>query len=182
MNLEEGKCLVHLARKALFSDVKLEGKFIEKLGVFVTLHSYPSGDLRGCIGFIEPVYILEQGVIEAAKSAAFSDPRFPPLTKDEEFVIEVSVLTKPELIEKPYETNIEIGKDGLIVEHHGISGLLLPIVAIDQKWDVKEFLESTCRKAGFPPDVLTKPDCKVYKFSTIVFSEKTPSGEVVKKM
>jgi len=182
MNLKDGEYLVKLARESLFSSHELEGKYTDELGVFVTLNSYPSKDLRGCIGFIQPVYSLEKGVVEAAKSAAFADPRFPPLGKDEEVILEVSVLTKPQEVKKPYEENVEIGKDGLIVEHHGLSGLLLPIVAVEWEWDAEEFLKQTCIKAGLPPDVLTKPDCKVYKFQTEVFSEEEPNGKIVKKM
>ena len=69
-----------------------------KQGCFVTLKI--DEKLRGCIGFPEPVFPLYKSIIESAKSAAFSDPRFLPLKKEEldEVEIEVSVLTKPELI------------------------------------------------------------------------------------
>src|SRR3989338_3312850 len=107
ISLAQGKKLIKLARDAIssvFSDAELKVKdelkkeFSEGLGVFVTLNK--QGELRGCIGFPEAVYPLYKGVIEAAKSAAFSDPRFNALEQDEldEVAIEVSVLTKPKQI------------------------------------------------------------------------------------
>ena len=180
MNVEEGEYLVNLARKSLFSSPELKGKVKGKKGVFVTLHSYPSNELRGCIGFVNPVEI-EKGIVDAARAAAFNDLRFGPLGKEEEVVIEVSILTEPSLIERPYEDSVEIGKDGLILEYHRVSGLLLPNVAIEQKWDVKKFLDGICIKAGLPPDVLMKRDCRLYNFQTEIFCEESPGGKVYKR-
>ena len=133
-------------------------EFDEKYGVFVTIHTYPEKELRGCIGFPEPVYPLIKALQEAAISAATHDPRFPPLAESElnKVIIEVSVLTKPELIKvenpKDYVKNIRIGKDGLIAKKGFHSGLLLPQVATEYKWGAEEFLSQTCMKAGLSPD------------------------------
>ena len=174
-SLKEGEELVKLARRRIEAYFKSEDvsddKFKEKLGVFVTLNK--DGELRGCIGFIEPVFSLSKGVIEAAKAAAFADPRFMPLQKDElgEIKVEVSVLSKPELMTGDYAKQIKIGRDGLIVEKDGFRGLLLPQVAPEWKWDAKEFLEHTCEKAGLDRGCWKEKSCKVYKFSAQIFKE-----------
>jgi len=193
VSLKQGKELVNLARqsiKAYFSKKKLKisptikRDFSGLNGVFVTLNKH--GNLRGCIGFPDPIYPLYEGVVKASQSAAFSDPRFPPMEESElnDITMEVSVLTRPSVIEvrnpEDYIKNIRIGKDGLIIRGTFSSGLLLPQVAVEYKWDAKTFLDQTCVKAGLPPETWHDFDsCRVYKFQSQVFSEKSPSGEVV---
>lgn len=188
MNLEQGKKLIKLARESVLSyfqkkEIKTE-EFKEKLGVFVTLKI--EDELRGCIGYIESVFPLGEAVIRAAKAAAFSDPRFTLLTK-EEFngtKFEVSVLTKPELIKvkKPeeYPKHIEIGKDGLIVELKTFKGLLLPQVFSENKLTQEQALDITCQKAGLLPETWKEGFCKIYKFQAEIFKEETPNGKVIK--
>ena len=178
---EQKKRVLELARdsiKLYFENKKPEfdEEFLKnKQGVFVTIKL--NNELRGCIGFPEPTYSLGKAIIEAAQAAAFSDPRFPPLDKSElnEIKIEVSVLTKPEVIKakKPddYIKAIEIGKDGLIAEKGHVSGLLLPQVAVEWKWDAKEFLQQTCIKAGLNADAWKDPETEIFKFQAQVFSE-----------
>ncbi len=180
-----GKKLVKAARDSIVSyfagrKFRLVG-FPEKRGLFVTIHSYPSHDLRGCIGFPEPVFPINEALPKAALAAAFHDPRFKPLMKTEleNVLIEVSVLTKPSLInvKKPddYFLCIKPGEDGLIVDNGFSSGLLLPIVASEYNWDVEEFLNNTCGKACIPCDSWKDTEnCKIYKFQAQVFSEKKP--------
>lgn len=178
-----GQKLIKAARDAIGSRFgkefeisdEFKQEFKEKRGCFVTLKI--KDELRGCIGFPEPVVPLYKAVIESAKNAAFSDPRFPQLSEEEfrHIRIEVTVLTKPELIKvkqpEDYLKEIEIGKDGLIVERGYKRGLLLPQVAVEWEWDVKEFLEQTCAKAGLNVDAWMEPDTKVYKFQGEIFSE-----------
>ena len=141
--------LCHLAResiKSAFDDKDMNPPKSEKAGVFVTL--YKNDELRGCIGFPEPIEQLYKAVVDAARSAAFHDPRFPSLSKDElkDIKIEVSVLTEPELIEaastEEYKDKIKIGEDGLIVKQGISSGLLLPHVATEYAWSSEEFLQN----------------------------------------
>jgi len=71
----------------------------------------------------------------------------------------------------------------LLVKGEVNSGLLLPIVAVEQNWDSLVFLEQTCMKAGLAANSWKEVDkCKVYKFQTEVFSEEAPKGKIVKKM
>ncbi len=192
LSLEQGIKLINLARDSILSyfskkDMKassdIKQEFGEKRGAFVTLNKH--GQLRGCIGFSDAAFPLYGAIIKAAQSAAFSDPRFPPVEKDEfnEISIEVSVLTLPSRIEvrnpEDLVKKIEVGKDGLIAIGTFNQGLLLPQVAVEQKWDAKTFLDQTCVKAGLPTDSWKDFDnCRIYKFQSEVFAEQAPSGEV----
>jgi len=194
-DLEDGKLAISIARAALDNyftgkDVKLPSlpnKFSRKSGVFVTLNRYPKKQLRGCIGYILPVMKLQKAIKQNALNAALEDPRFPRLKKEEldKIVVEVSLLTVPEKIEfsSPEELvgQIEIGKDGLIVEKSILKGLLLPQVPVEWEWDTEEFLDHTCMKAGLPAGSWRKDNIKITKFSASVFAESTPRGKVKRK-
>jgi len=193
LSLNEGAKVVQFARNIVESYVKnketssdLGKAFNEKLGVFVTIHTFPERDLRGCIGIPLPIMSLKEAIVESAQSAT-RDPRFPPLNETEldNIIIEVTILTKPELIKvsKPenYPSNIEIGRDGLIVERSFYKGLLLPQVPVEQEWDKEEFLSHTCMKAGLLPDAWLDKDIKISKFSGQIFTETKPRGTIKEK-
>ena len=181
----KGKRLVEVARKAIKTYFSKEDfnvdEFNEKKGIFVTL--YKKNELRGCIGYIKEIE-LNKGVIEAARSAAFSDPRFNSLQEDElkDIRIEISLLTKPELLEGNYLKQIKIGRDGLIVEGNWNSGLLLPQVFVEYNTNAEEALEMTCEKAGINKNAWKEKDIRVYKFRCEVYSEEKPNGNVKKLM
>ncbi len=179
LNEEEKKFLLQLARKTIknFLDERTEKEetyFSENLktesGAFVTLHK--QGELRGCIGYVVGFKPLQDAIQDLAVSAAFNDPRFPPLSKDEfkQIELEISVLTPLERVRSIKE--IQIGRDGLMIKRPPFEGLLLPQVATEYNWDVETFLEHTCRKAGLPPDAWKDEDTEIWKFSAIIFSEK----------
>ena len=165
---------------------KFSGVFKDKQGAFITIHTYPDYDLRGCIGIPLPIMSLCDAIAEGAASAT-CDPRFPPLVVKEldDIVIEVTVLSPPELIKviKPedYLKDIVVGRDGLIVEQGFYKGLLLPQVPVEQGWDKEEFLNHTCIKAGLMPDAWFDKQTKIYKFGGQVFTEIKPRGEVKEK-
>ena len=158
--------------------------FFENRGVFVTLKRYPSLDLRGCIGYPLPVLPLRDALARAAVSAAVEDPRFPPVRPGElpHLTIEVSVLTVPVAIRagRPAEIvrAIEVGRDGLIVEGFGTSGLLLPQVAPEQHWTSEELLEGTCEKAGLPPGAWRDARVTIRRFEAEVFGEARPESAI----
>ncbi|MEM0232800.1 MAG: TIGR00296 family protein [Candidatus Nezhaarchaeales archaeon] len=194
---EDGAFLVRLARRAVreyFSSRRVMSppqdtptRLYEKRGVFVTIESYPNRELRGCIGFPEPIYPLVEATIRASLSSAFEDPRFPPLTESElkDVVFEVSVLTPPQLVKvsKPteYPSKIKVGVDGLIVEKGFFKGLLLPQVAVEYGWNEEEFLTHCCLKALLPPDAWLDPRTKIYKFQAEIFEEEAPEGPIRRK-
>lgn len=193
--IEDGEYLVKLARKTIEGYLRdgripeaeeVPEKLKEKAGVFVTLETYPKKDLRGCIGYPEPVMPLVEALRRAAISAATNDPRFPPLLPEEleSIIIEVSILSQPELIKTPpkeYPKEIVIGKHGLIAEHGFNRGLLLPQVAFDENWSEEDFLSHTCMKARLLPDAWLQVETKIYRFAGIVFAELSPNGKVVER-
>jgi len=146
----------------------------QRRGAFVTLHR--QGRLRGCIGYLEAVKPLLQTVQEMAAAAAFHDPRFKSLKKEElaDLEIEISVLSPMQLISSTDE--IEVGKHGLYVVQGFCRGLLLPQVATEYKWDRLAFLQQTCLKAGLPPDAWKDPATKIYTFSAEIFAEPPQKG------
>jgi AmmeMemoRadiSam system protein A len=143
--------------------------FGEARGLFVTLRK--RGELRGCIGTLAPHGDLSRGIAEYALRAAFEDPRFPPLSPEElgDCAIEISVLSPPEAISGPEE--IDIGRDGLILESRGRRGLLLPQVATEWGFDAERFLTEVSRKAGLPADAWREPGAQLWAFRAEVFSE-----------
>jgi len=169
--------LLWIARKTL-ADYLAGGKepelketdadLIQLCGAFVTLST--SGRLRGCIGYIQAVLPLYQTISKMAIEAATGDPRFPEVTAKElnNINIEISVLTPLKLINNINE--VEVGKHGLLIEKGFYFGLLLPQVAIENKWDKYQFLDQTCIKAGLDPGDW-KEDAKIYIFSAQVFRE-----------
>ena len=176
-----------LVRREPIPEMDFPAIFREKSGVFVTLTTFPDDDLRGCIGYPEPIAPLIDALKDSAVSAASRDPRFPPVSPGEldDIKVEVSLLTLPEELrtEKPSDLplRIRVGQDGLIVERNMARGLLLPQVPVEQGWDAEEFLSHACMKAGVPPDCWLMPGTKIFKFTAEVFSETEPRGEVVRR-
>lgn len=184
MVLEEEKLLLlQLARNAVQTTVQKGRKLPvvgslspilrEKRGVFVTL--WLEGELRGCIGYPQPVKPLAEAVQEAAVGSALQDSRFPPVRPEElsHIEIEISVLTPPKPIEP---RQVQVGVHGLIVSKGNRSGLLLPQVAMEYHWDAETFLAQACLKAGLPEDAW-KEKATLYGFEAQVFSE----GDLRKK-
>jgi len=73
-------------------------------------------------------------------------------------------------------SEIKIGRDGLMLQYRGHSGLLLPQVPIEWNWDVEEFLENLCHKAGLTPGSHLQPGATLLKFSADIFSENRHSS------
>jgi AmmeMemoRadiSam system protein A len=138
-------------------------------GAFVSLHK-KGGELRGCIGHIEPDEFLPDIVVRCAVAACSADPRFPPVAPPElaDLAIELSLLGPLEPIAGADE--IELGRHGLVIEKGSHRGLLLPQVATEWKWDRQQFLAQTCRKAGLPPDAW-KHGARVWRFEAEVFGD-----------
>ncbi|MFW6293400.1 MAG: AmmeMemoRadiSam system protein A, partial [Spirochaetota bacterium] len=142
-------------------------------GAFVTLHLVTQAGrrLRGCIGLIESTRPLYDTVRDTAYSAAFRDPRFPPLSAEElgSVELEISVLSRLEAIT---DTRLIVpGTHGIMLEQGRRSGLLLPQVAAERGWDRATFLEQTSLKAGLPPGAWSNPDTLIRIFTAEVFDE-----------
>lgn len=171
---EDREFLLRIAREAI--SARLEDKKYtppssegtrHEAGVFVTLKH--DGELRGCIGQVRARQPLNQAVADMAQAAAFEDPRFDPVTADEldELEYELSVLSR--LTRVKDFSRLKIGRDGLMIKLDMHTGLLLPQVAIENKWDVVEFLEQTCLKAGIHRRGYKDRYAEVYRFSAEVF-------------
>ncbi len=128
----------------------LPGHLRAPSGAFVTLKR--GGDLRGCIGTIEPREPLYQAVLDNGDNAARRDPRFSPVTPPElpDLVIEVSVLSPPRPIDSWEE--FKVGEQGIILSKAGRRAVFLPEVATEQGWTREETLSYLARKAGLPAD------------------------------
>jgi AmmeMemoRadiSam system protein A len=174
------KTLLGIARKSIAAVLDgrasewnaddLDETLCQPAGAFVTLRT-KDGELRGCIGSIRATELLYKAIVSSAISAAFRDPRFEPLQPGElELLdIEISVLGPIEPVTDFEE--IVVGRDGLIISRGRYAGLLLPQVATEYGWDRETFLDQTCLKAGLPRGAWRAEDCRVEKFSAIVFGE-----------
>jgi len=143
-------------------------------GAFVTIHTVTDNgkqDLRGCIGRMIASSPLEKTVRTMAMEAAFGDPRFPPLNPAEygHIKIEISALSPMELCPDP--RSVKVGVHGLYLIHRGRSGVLLPQVPVEQGWNLDEYLDYICVKAGLPPHSYEAPGAELYTFTAIVFGE-----------
>jgi AmmeMemoRadiSam system protein A len=141
---------------------------------FVTLHRF--GQLRGCIGSLEPRQPLAVDVAHNAFSAAFRDPRFPPLEQHEleGLSLDISVLGTPEAMtfssEQDLLRQLRPGVDGLILEEGGRRGTFLPSVweSLPQPAD---FLNQLKLKAGLPAHYWSD-NIRVWRYRTESFSDK----------
>ena len=194
ITVQEGKELVKLARTSVESFVK-NRKLVtsidhnrKKSGVFVTIYHLneqnKQKNLRGCMGYVLPSKNIHDSVIDAAINAATQDPRFIAIREKEldEVIFEVSILTKPIriLVEDANLSlrKIVIGRDGLMLESRYGSGLFLPQVPVEQKWDIREYLTNLCYKAGAPSDAWLLSDSNLYTFRSNIFREKLPNSEI----
>jgi len=198
LSTEDGTTLVRSARQSIAD--YLDGKNVDSVanvsaelraprGVFVTLlDTARSGGLRGCIGNPFSKTSLLDETVRCAVDAATTDPRFPPVRKDEfleSITVEVTVLSPLEhiLVKSPLDLplNIKVGRDGLFVDGFGTRGLLLPQVAVDEGFDAEEFLNECCLKAGLMPDAWVTGGVKVSRFQGQIFSEEAPGGRVFER-
>jgi AmmeMemoRadiSam system protein A len=169
---EEGAALLALARAAI-EDRLFDNAALAKMqrsvpetpalaglrACFVTLKSPGASgvlELRGCIGSTEPRLPAREAIVESALDAAFADPRFPPLHRDElpGLVVSVSLLTP--IVPVPGPEAIVVGQDGVSLEFEGGAALFLPEVAAEQGWNRVELLEHLARKAGLPAEAWKK--------------------------
>jgi len=143
----------------------------EQRASFVTLER--KGQLRGCIGMLEAIRPLVQDISENAFSAAFRDPRFPPLTAGElaDLDIHISILTAAEPMHFDSEADLvrqlQPHVDGLILQEGHRRGTFLPSVW-EQLPEPEQFLRHLKQKAGLAGDYWSD-SLKVYRYSTEMF-------------
>lgn len=182
---EEKRILLEAARESIIGYFKGEGLppqgdyenhpvLKEHAGAFVTLTKDKA--LRGCIGYIiadDPLFLT---VCDAARKAAFTDPRFDALGQNEldKVELEISVLSPPFKM-KSYD-EIVLGKHGVILEDLGRRALLLPQVPIEHRMNKDEYLSALCEKAGLPSNLWQKRNLNMLLFTASVFSEEEMGG------
>ena len=153
---------------------KLSPAVHETRGCFVTLHK--QGVLRGCIGTIEPLQPLVEGVAENAINAAFRDPRFPPLEAEEisQVKFEISVLTVPRKLvfedAEDLKRQLKPGVHGVILSREGRRATFLPQVW-DQLPDLESFLGHLCQKGGLENRCWQDPRTTVQVYEAEHFEE-----------
>ncbi len=144
------------------------GEVENSYGVFVTIKK--AGKLRGCIGYLKSDEPLYRSVVDAARSAAFHDTRFPPLKADEftDCTVEVSVLSEA----KPVGSwrDIVVGKHGIIMAKDGKKAVFLPQVALERGWNVETTLGHLSMKADLAIDAW-RSDAMFEVFEAVSFEE-----------
>jgi len=165
LSVRNGTCTLHQIET---NDEEL----LNPRGNFVTLSL--NDNLRGCVGSIEGNGALIHSVAEHAWSAAFKDPRFPPVSEYEmeKLCISISVLTPKEIV--PFSTEVELleslrpGVDGLLIEKDIYRSTFLPAV-----WESLpspfQFLQQLKLKAGMSPDDMPE---RAWRYTAISISDK----------
>ncbi len=173
---EQKKELLEYARLVLIAIIKDGTKFeedcpdtnyLESAGVFVSLHK--DKELRGCIGYIEPVESIWGAIANNTISAATRDIRFSNVSPEEleQITIEISILTRAKECRLD---EIEPGKHGVIIKQGHHQATYLPQVWEDLS-DKEQFFGTLCQKAGLGSDCWTNEATKFYKYEAMVFSE-----------
>ncbi|MFH1096336.1 MAG: AmmeMemoRadiSam system protein A [Candidatus Desantisbacteria bacterium] len=178
LNRDQQICLLNIARNTIEEYVKHrkilewngnESELLNFRGAFVSLHK--DHQLRGCIGYIQPIEPLYNAVIKMAIAASTQDYRFSPVTPQEldDITIEITVLS--ELTPIHDISQIEVGTHGVQLTIGNHSAVFLPQVATEQGWNREELLQYLCRKAGLRDNDWKMPDAAISIFTGQVFSE-----------
>ena len=143
--------------------------YLESAGVFVSLHK--EKELRGCIGYIEPISSIWDAIRDNTISAATKDIRFNEVTEEEleQIKIEISILTPSKECQLE---EIEEGKHGVVIQQGQHKATYLPQVWKSFENNREAFLSSLCQKAGLDSDCWHDKQTKFYKYETITFEEK----------
>jgi len=186
---EQGQVLVKLARKTITDKLEVDttgavsrdlrsdledDDFKVQRGTFVTLKI--KGQLRGCIGSLSSTQTVLEGVKRNALNAAFHDPRFAPLSKEElaRTEIEVSILTEPQpLVFRDGQDLIKKLRPhvhGLIIRK-GLAGATFLPQVWEQLPRPEAFLSRLCMKAGLPPQAWENSEMEVLTYQVQYFEE-----------
>lgn len=187
LSAEEGGALIHLARRSIARQLGITADFPSELdallqrpvfrnqrATFVTLKK--EGQLRGCIGSLTADEPLSDNVSRNALSAAFHDPRFPPLQPAEwdQIVVEVSVLTPTKPLR--YESGEDLPGllrphiDGVVLRKGAAGATFLPQVW-QQLSRPDDFLAHLCLKAGLPANAWRRGELEIETYQVDSFKE-----------
>ncbi len=137
-------------------------------GIFVTLRKH--GELRGCIGQMQPDRPLRVLVGSMALASAFEDTRFTKVRANElkDIEFEISVLTPFKEVAGP--SAIVVGRDGVLLQKDRRSAVFLPQVATEERWTRDQMLDNLCLKGGLP-EGCWRSGAKLSTFQADVFRE-----------
>lgn len=144
-------------------------KLKEKRGVFVTLNK--NGNLRGCIGHIQPTEQLVKAVMDNTINSSMNDGRFRPVSEDELSDIEIDISVLSPIKKISGADKFIPGKHGIIISLGGMRAVFLPQVATEQGWDREETLAHLCNKAGLPSYAWKDKEMEFFVFTAEVFHE-----------
>ena len=184
-----GAALVALARNAIGGRFGIAAVGVVSLpaldrpgATFVTL--IQDGELRGCIGSLEPRRPLSADVSANAVAAAFRDPRFPPLATHEfrATSVEVSLLSPPEAFavfdEADLTRQLRPGVEGIVLQYEARRATFLP-----QVWETlpepREFIAALKKKAGLQQDFWAA-GVNVARYTVIKWKEQDFAAESAK--
>ncbi len=182
---QQGESLLRLARETIARRLGIgrgpdreildDEAMQQRCGCFVTLKL--AGQLRGCIGNLEPVGPLGESVMRNAESAAFHDHRFAPLTPEElvRVNLDISILTPA--VRLDYRDGADLCRrlrpniDGVILRADGAQATFLPQVW-EQLPNPADFLDHLCLKAGLPKSAWRVSRLEVSVYQVCSFSER----------
>ncbi len=180
LSCAQRKALLQLAREAVRARLEQrepriprEARIMLSRSVFVTIKEH--GELRGCIGSFTEKHLWEQ-VMEQALAAAFQDPRFPPLTREElaRVTFEISILSPLEAQGGDWYERLTPGRHGLLLDWGFTRAVFLP--SVWRELPGKErFVEALSMKAGLPPGAWRS--ARAFFFTVDEFSEDHPCPE-----
>ena len=150
-------------------EIRLTPALQEPTAAFVSLHC--EGRLRGCVGSVVPEKPLHETVASMACSAAFDDPRFPPLSVIEVPTIDIEISRLSRMVPAQPE-DVRPGIHGVCVAWGHQRAVFLPQVATTHNWDRDTLLEELCRKASLASDAWRQPGCSLLVFVAEVFGER----------
>ena len=173
----ERRDLLRLARAAIrcvldaaasLPHITLTPSLVEPAAAFVSLHC--DGRLRGCVGSVMPENPLHETVAHMARSAAFDDPRFPPLSAAEVPTLDIEISRLSRMVPAQPE-DVQLSIHGVCVTRDQHRAVFLPQVATTHQWDRDTLLSELCRKALLPADAWRRPGCSLMVFVAEVFGE-----------
>lgn len=189
LTFEDGARAVELARTAVRSYVRngqrehpgsMREAFYHRTGAIVRLEStFGRGGLRGCAGDYDGSDQLGHAIVDSAIAAASADSCGTEIGPAELPNLTVSVCVVKDLLSTvDPETDLELGRHGLVLTHREDYTWLYPTVPVDNGWSTAEYLERTARKAGLGNGGWTDDDVRVELFEGAVFREREPEGSV----
>ncbi|MBI4177562.1 MAG: AMMECR1 domain-containing protein [Candidatus Aenigmarchaeota archaeon] len=186
LSLKDGEVAVRFVRKAMeewvknnktMRDVPADPFFNERRGILLSL-CRTDGKLHGRIGYPYPIKSVFDVLVRCAVSVC-QDPRSPALKAADlnDVAIELSILSEPRPVLKPYEKNFDPLGEGLVVVRGAKKAMMMAGDAASPSGAIAEIM----KRAGIEKNLANDPLTKFYKFGSQTFLEESPGGDVVER-